>query len=487
MDKLRPIMFVGTGSDVGKSVVNAGFCRVFLQDGYLPAPFKAQNMSLNSYATPDGLEIGRAQAAQAEACGLACSVEMNPILLKPSGNLTSQVIVNGKPCGNATAKSYFRGNFRQDLFERVLTAYHKLEQKHNPIVIEGAGSISELNLKDKDIVNMRVAVATRAATYLVTDIDRGGVFASVYGSIMLLPPEERACIKGVIINKFRGDISLFDEGKKIIKELTGIPVVGVLPYAPEIYIEQEDSVVLERLQTKSKEGKINIGVVRHKLFSNFTDFDMLSQIPEINLYFSEDPMEIAKADIIIIPGSKNTIADLERMHENGMAEVILKHHKAGKSLYGICGGYQMMGRSIQDPHHIEGDQEYTNGLGILPVDTIISTEKSTKSCTFSFMNESIHGTGYEIHMGVTKTDKPLLRTSHNEEDGYILNSRTWGTYLHGILDNASVINRIIQEIDPNFHTDIDYKAKKEKGFNALADLIRTHVDMDYIYQTMKQE
>lgn len=240
-------MFVGTGSDVGKSVVNTGFCRLFVQDGYHPAPFKSQNMSLNSYATPDGLEIGRAQAAQAEACGLPCMVEMNPILLKPTTHQVSQVVLMGKPVGNKSAREFFRSDDRELLFDEVMRAYRRLSEKYSPMVIEGAGSISEMNLWDKDIVNMRVAMTTGAATYLVADIDRGGVFASVYGSIMLLPPEQRRCIKGVVINKFRGDQSLFEEGKKIIRDLTGVPVVGVLPYFDGVFIEQEDGVILERV------------------------------------------------------------------------------------------------------------------------------------------------------------------------------------------------------------------------------------------------
>ncbi|MDF1547445.1 MAG: cobyric acid synthase, partial [Bacteroidales bacterium] len=254
-------MFVGTGSDVGKSIINAAFCRIFKQDGYSPAPFKAQNMSLNSFATHDGLEIGRAQAVQAEAAGIPCSVEMNPILLKPTSNMNAQVVLNGKPIGNKSAQEYFLGSDREFLFSEAMKAFSKLEAKFNPIVIEGAGSISEINLRDKDITNMRVAIEKNADVYLVADIDRGGVFASVYGTIMLLTPEERKQIKGIIINKFRGDIKLFEEGRKMMEALCNVPVVGIFPYYTDIIIEDEDSVVLDKKIRKKAEGKVNIAVV----------------------------------------------------------------------------------------------------------------------------------------------------------------------------------------------------------------------------------
>ncbi len=277
MKKLRPVMFVGTGSDVGKSVINAAFCRIFKQDGYQPAPFKAQNMSLNSYATPNGLEIGRAQAVQAEACGIDCSVEMNPVLLKPTSNQSSQIVLNGKPIGNQTALEYFMQTDRDMLFAEAMKSWYKLAEKYNPIVIEGAGSISEINLWEKDITNMRVALETNAATYLIADIDKGGIFGSIYGTMQLLPQNERELIKGFIINKFRGDISLFTEGKKMLEELTGIPIVGIIPYYRDIFIDDEDSVVLDKKQAISSDNKINIVVVLLKHMSNFTDFNVLER------------------------------------------------------------------------------------------------------------------------------------------------------------------------------------------------------------------
>lgn len=485
MEKLRPIMFVGTGSDVGKSVINTGICRIFKQDGYRPAPFKAQNMSLNSYVTFDGREIGRAQAVQAEACGIDCMVEMNPVLLKPTGEQMSQVILNGRPIKNVSAREYFRTTDREELFAEVKRGFNRLSEQYNPIVIEGAGSISELNLKDKDIVNMKVAVETQAATYLIADIDRGGVFASLYGSIMLLTPEERAVVKGIIINKFRGDVTLFEEGKNIIESLTGVPVVGIVPYANDINIEQEDGVVLDDFNFKALPSFINIGVPRLKHISNFTDFSLISKIPNLNVFFTRDPHELEKSDIIILPGTKNTISDAIYLLDTGMKESILKHHKEGKPVYGICGGYQLMGIRINDPERIEGETTHADGLGILPVETTLTKEKKTRRCFFKFHNSDAEGEGYEIHMGHTDSSSPLLILDNGDTDGYFLNNRTWGTYVHGILDNPSVINSIIREIDSNFHTAQNYKQLKEESYNDLANLLRKHLDIDYIYKSLK--
>ena len=486
MQKLRPIMFVGTGSDVGKSVINTGFCRIFLQDGYTPAPFKAQNMSLNSYATKDNLEIGRAQAVQAEACGIDCLVEMNPVLLKPNNNLTSQVVLNGKPAGNKSASEYFNETDRNALFEEVMQAFNRLAAQYNPIVIEGAGSISEINLWDKDIVNMRVALRTKAATFLVADIDRGGVFASVYGTMQLLPPEERDSIKGIIINKFRGDIKLFENGKKILEELTGKPVVGIVPYCQGLFIEQEDGVVIEQKKWDYEPGKINIGVVLLKHLSNFTDFNMLEQTPGVNLYYTDNPETLSRADIIIIPGSKNTLSDLKILKQKQLANAIVSHHNARKPVYGICGGYQMMGDEVRDPDGIEGNISSLPGLGILPVTTTLESGKQTRQCTFSFIeNDIVEGEGYEIHAGHTPSSRPLCRMNNGETDGYYLNSRTWGTYIHGIFDNASVINLVLREVDPRFNSAVNYKSRKEEGYNQLADVIRENVDMEYVYQCLK--
>lgn len=483
--RLRPIMFVGTGSDVGKSVVNTGFCRLFVQDGYHPAPFKSQNMSLNSYATPDGLEIGRAQAAQAEACGLPCMVEMNPILLKPTTHQVSQVVLMGKPVGNKSAREFFRSDDRELLFDEVMRAYRRLSEKYSPMVIEGAGSISEMNLWDKDIVNMRVAMTTGAATYLVADIDRGGVFASVYGSIMLLPPEQRRCIKGVVINKFRGDQSLFEEGKKIIRDLTGVPVVGVLPYFDGVFIEQEDGVILEKSHTAPVDGLFNIGVVRLPHISNFTDFNMLAAVEGVHLFFSDSSSILSRADMIIIPGSKNTIADLLFVRSSGIETLLQAHHAKGKPLYGICGGYQMLGEWVHDPEGIEGTPQSVPGLGILPVSTTLAHGKTTVQCKFEMTGYNAHGEAYEIHSGITETNSPLCLLEDGRVDGYYLNEKTWGTYLHGILDNADVLRRILKDYLPDTDMPKSYRQLKEEGYDRLAQWIRDNVDMEYIYSTLR--
>ncbi len=485
--KLRPIMFVGTGSDVGKSIINAAFCRIFLQDNYKPAPFKAQNMSLNSYATPDGFEIGRAQAVQAEACGIDCRMEMNPILLKPTSDLTSQLILNGKPIGNRSASEYFLQTDREMLFGEAMKAYQKLAAEFDPIVIEGAGSISEMNLWQKDITNMRIALETNAITYLIADIDRGGVFGSVYGTIKLLPKKERKLIKGIIINKFRGDIDLFEEGKIIIEELTGIPVVGIIPYYRDIYIDDEDSVVLDKKHSIFSKDKINIVVVLLKHMSNFTDFNVLERIPEVHLFYTNSIDDIINADIVILPGSKNTISDLLHLRKTGLAKAIITAYDQGKSVYGICGGFQMMGIEINDPHHIEGDIENIAGLGILPVKTTLTDQKVTVQCNFTFLHSTVKCKGYEIHMGETGADtpSPLCKIINGDVDGYYSNPKTWGTYIHGIFDNMTVIKTIIETAGVKEPVGFNIEEFKEAQYNRLAELVRNNSEMEYIYKTLE--
>ena len=490
--RLRPVMFVGTGSDVGKSVINAAFCRIFKQDGYQPAPFKAQNMSLNSYATPEGLEIGRAQAVQAEACGIPCRADMNPVLLKPTNHTSSQVVLNGKPIGNQSANQYFNETDRVELFDQAMAAANRLMDEFNPLVIEGAGSISEMNLWDRDITNMRVAETLNAPTFLIADIDRGGVFASVYGSIKLLPEAQRKLIKGVIINKFRGDIALFEDGRKMLEEISGVPVVGVIPYFVDIHIEQEDSVVLEHRTENSKEGKVSIAVVLLRHMSNFTDFNRLELHPEVNLFYAAHPDELKEAVIVLLPGSKNTIDDLNYLRRSGMAKAVLQHHHAGKSVYGICGGYQMMGLSVEDPLGMEGDIAAVPGLGILPVRNILTEEKKTEACSFSFLGSEADCEGYEIHMGETLSDvgHPLCRTDKGDDDGYFLSPKTFGTYLHGFFDNARTIEYILRQV-PGYGTKeattTDYTAFKNEQYDKLAAHVRCNVDMEYIYKTMHND
>ena len=488
-------MFVGTGSDVGKSIIATGFCRIFLQDGYHPAPFKAQNMSLNSYATPDGLEIGRAQAVQAEAAGIPCHTDMNPILLKPQSDHTSQVVLNGKPVGNQSAGSYFRQEGREELRREVHAAFDRLAAKYSPIVMEGAGSVSEMNLRKIDLVNMPMAMYAKADVILVADIDRGGVFASVYGSIMLMTEEERKHVKGIIINKFRGDIELFKEGVKIIEDLCHVPVLGVVPYFTDIHIEEEDSVALsqrtkvEGLRTKVKglrtkvkgqrskvEGqrtKVNIAVVLLRHMSNFTDFDVLEQDERVHLYYTNNPADIEEADIIILPGSKSTIDDLYHLRRNGMAEAIVKARRRGITVLGICGGYQMMGQSVEDPDGIEGDITNMPGLGLLPIHTTITKEKTTRQVIFEFNGRKCQG--YEIHQGVSDTDEAILMT-----DCCI------GTYIHGILDNAPFVDYLLRPYADKVNTEesFDYQAFKEQQYDRLADYLRRYVDIPAVYRIL---
>lgn len=491
---LKPLMLAGTGSDVGKSIIATALCRILLQDGYRPAPFKAQNMALNSFATPEGLEIGRAQATQAEAAGIPCHTDMNPLLLKPTSDKICQVILNGKPIGNQHAITYFRKEGREHWRQAVQEAFDRLQARYNPIVMEGAGSISEINLREIDLVNLPMAHYAGAAVILVADIDRGGVFASVYGSIQLLTPEERPLIKGILINKFRGDIRLFEPGIRMLEELCGIPVVGVVPYYKDIYIEEEDSVALNTKQTQAMQGKVNVAVILLRHLSNFTDFKSLEQDPRVHLYYTNNIAEIEKADIILLPGSKNTIDDLYELRRNGVAQRIIQSHKAGATVIGICGGYQMMGIDIRDPQQLEGDTERLPGLGLLPVTTLIEEEKVTRQVHFRFLpspQESVCS-GYEIHMGRTlplegAPDAPVNEIASGQADGYFASPRCFGTYIHGILDNAAVVDHLLQPFtDKRIRNSFDYAAFKEEQYNKLADHVRSHVDIPMIYRIMKE-
>ena len=487
---LHPLMLAGTGSDVGKSIIAAAFCRIFLQDGYHPAPFKAQNMALNSYATPEGLEIGRAQAVQAEAAGVPCHTDMNPLLLKPSSDHTSQVVLNGRPIGNRNAYEYFRREGREELRKEVHAAFDRLAARYNPVVMEGAGSISEINLRDSDLVNLPMAMHAGADVILVADIDRGGVFASVYGSVMLLRPEERKHIKGILINKFRGDIRLFESGVKMLEDLCGVPVVGVVPYYKDIYIEEEDSVMLQTKNIRAGQGKVNVAVVLLRHLSNFTDFNVLERDPRVHLFYTNNTDELMKADIILLPGSKSTLSDLYELRRNGVAQAIVRAHREGATVMGICGGYQLMGRKVCDPDHVEGEIERLPGLGLLPVSTRMQGEKVTRQVRFRFLEDSAVCEGYEIHMGTTTplADVPVSPLNHladGREDGYFVDRTCMGTYVHGILDNPSVIDYLLEPFaDKLKETAFDYKAFKEEQYDKLAAHVRKHVDLPLIYQIL---
>ena len=487
---LHPLMLAGTGSDVGKSIIAAAFCRIFLQDGYHPAPFKAQNMALNSYATPEGLEIGRAQAVQAEAAGVPCHTDMNPLLLKPSSDHTSQVVLNGRPIGNRNAYEYFRREGREELRKEVHAAFDRLAARYNPVVMEGAGSISEINLRDSDLVNLPMAMHAGADVILVADIDRGGVFASVYGSVMLLRPEERKHIKGILINKFRGDIRLFESGVKMLEDLCGVPVVGVVPYYKDIYIEEEDSVMLQTKNIRAGQGKVNIAVVLLRHLSNFTDFNVLERDPRVHLFYTNNTDELMKADIILLPGSKSTLSDLYELRRNGVAQAIVRAHREGATVMGICGGYQLMGQEVCDPDHVEGEIERLPGLGLLPVSTRMQGEKITRQVRFHFLEGSETCEGYEIHMGTTTPladvpASPLNHLADGREDGYFADRTCMGTSVHGILDTPSVIDYLLEPFaDKLKETTFDYKAFKEEQYDKLAAHVRKHVDLPLIYQIL---
>lgn len=488
MKHLSPIMLAGTGSDVGKSLIATALCRIFKQDGYCPAPFKAQNMALNSYATPDGLEIGRAQAVQAEAAGVACMVEMNPILLKPSGQHTSQVVLNGKPCGNRDAYSYFRKDGKAQLRAIAHKAFDRLACDFNPIVMEGAGSISELNLRDGDIVNMSMARYADAKVILVADIDRGGVFASAYGSIMLQTPEDRRRIKGIIINKFRGDLRLFEDGRKIMEDICGVPVLGVVPMASHIHIDEEDSVALDKKGSHAASGKINAAVVLLRHISNFTDFNVIERHPLVNLFYATAPEDLDDADIVILPGSKNTIADLIEIRKSGMAKAICRARQEGKTVMGICGGYQMMGESVSDPCGVEGPIECLPGLGLLPIKTEMTAAKTTRQVEFRFMDDSRICRGYEIHMGQTSTPNPFLTLADGSHEGCMADARCFGSYVHGMLDNEAVIDFILKPfVAAGSKVDFDAEKFRNEQYDLLADWLREHIDIKQLYKIMESD
>lgn len=481
-ERLHPVMLVGTGSDVGKSVIATALCRIFLQDGYSPAPFKAQNMALNSYATPEGLEIGRAQAVQAEAAGVPCHTDMNPLLLKPNSEHTTQVVLNGKPIGNRSAYDYFRKEGREELRQEVHAAFDRLSMKYNPIVMEGAGSVSEINLRESDLVNMPMARHADADVILVADIDRGGVFASCYGSIMLQLPEDKQRIKGIIINKFRGDIRLFEKGRQMLEDICGVPVLGVVPMFRDIIIEEEDSVQLEQKHRSLIDGKVNIAVVLLRHMSNFTDFDVLERDPRVNLFYTNNTQDLEKADIIILPGTKSTLDDLYELRRNGVAQSIIRAHKNGTRVIGICGGFQMLGQTVSDPQGIEGSLPMLPGLGLLNMDTVMTADKTTKQVEFEFDGKPCKG--YEIHQG-----KSTLKTGEDiDEVKVVQEGKCLGTYVHGILDNEVMIDFILKDKESatmKEEATMSIEEFKEKQYDMLAEHVRKHVDIEQLYKILK--
>lgn len=492
----KAIMIQGTMSNAGKSLVCAGLCRIFRQDGYRVAPFKSQNMALNSFITDEGLEMGRAQVVQAEACGIAPSVRMNPILLKPVTNIGSQVIVNGEVLGNMSAKEYFA--MKSSLIPHIMHAYNSLAEENDIIVIEGAGSPAEINLKEDDIVNMGMARLAKAPVLLVGDIDRGGVFAQLYGTLALLEENERSMVKATVINKFRGDISLLSKGLNMLEELTEKPVAGVIPYL-SADIEDEDSLA-ERLTRRTLGAIINIAVIRLPRLSNFTDFAAFEATRGVGVRYVSSAKELGSPDMVILPGTKSTISDLKWLRECGLEAAIKKLASQGVVVFGLCGGYQMLGSRIVDPEGVEGGGEI-EGINLLPVQTEFASEKRRSRTTARvLMAEGTLATlsgaeldGYEIHMGQTVLSegaKPLVRLESGAMDGCVLGN-VYGSYLHGFFDSAAcreaVLSSLCEKKGVSLKTEaFDLKAYKESQYDLLAKGIRESLDMKLIYRILEE-
>lgn len=507
--KAKCIMVQGTASSVGKSLITAGLCRIFKQDGYAVAPFKSQNMALNSFITSKGHEMGRAQVVQAEAAGIEPDVSMNPILLKPTTDQKAQVILNGTVHGNMSAAEYHA--YKPKLAGMVRETYEKLAEEHDVIVIEGAGSPAEINLRENDLVNMGMAEIADAPVILVGDIDRGGVFASVAGTIMLLSEAEKARVKGVIINKFRGDVEILKPGLKMLEDIIHIPVLGVLPYT-KLNIDDEDSLS-ERLSGKpAGDGEdVRIAVVRLPHISNYTDFNIFEQMQGVGIRYIEDPSGLGQPDLIFLPGSKNTIEDMLFLRESGFEAVIRKLHREGTAVFGICGGYQMLGKHISDPYLTESSVPEIQGMGLLDIHTVFNRKKVTTQVEAVIINADgvLAGTrdavvrGYEIHMGKTVYGEECMPFVANRkvlgQDCNVVSGvrnkegNVLGSYIHGIFDNieftSALVNRLrckkgLEELQ--FEGLQQYELKQQQ-YDRLAGMLREHLDMDWVYGILNGE
>ena len=484
----KNIMIQGTMSNAGKSLLAAGLCRIFKQDGYRVAPFKSQNMALNSFITKTGAEMGRAQVVQAEAAGIEPDVRMNPILLKPTTDVGSQVIVNGQVQGNMRAMEYYRR--KREFIPAVMEAYNALDREYDIIVIEGAGSPAEINLKATDIVNMGLAELVDAPVLLVGDIDRGGVFAQLYGTIALLEPQEQQRIKGTIVNKFRGDRAILQPGIDILEKICGVPVAGVIPYT-HVDIDDEDSLST-RLHTGDGRKDIDIAVVKLPRISNFTDLSPLERFESVSVRYIERPDQLHQPDMILLPGTKSTIADLLWLRQSGLEAAICQQAARGCIVFGICGGYQMLGASVRDPMGVEaaGVTEI-KGMGLLPMDTVFQGEKVQQqtSGVFGEIPGALHSlsgmgyTGYEIHMGRSRQQLAPLVNQGN----------VYGSYIHGIFDGAGIAQAVIGDlaarkgIDPGTLTVFDPERYKQEQYDKLADAVRGGLDMDFVYRVLNRE
>ena len=505
-DMAKTIMIQGTMSNAGKSLLAAGLCRIFKQDGYRVAPFKAQNMALNSFITEDGLEMGRAQVMQAEAAGIKPSVYMNPILLKPTNDVGSQVIVNGEVLGNMGAREYFA--YKKQLKPKVKEAFDHLASQYDIIVIEGAGSPAEINLKEDDLVNMGMAKMAASPVLLVGDIDRGGVFAQLVGTVMLLTEEEKKMVKGLVINKFRGDKTILDPGISMLEELAHIPVVGVAPYM-QLELDDEDSLT-ERFSRSQEVGLVDLAVIRLPRISNFTDFNPFENLEGVSLRYVRNVSELKDPDMILLPGTKNTMEDLLWMRQNGLEAAILKKAAKGTAIFGICGGFQMLGDTLKDPMGVEAGGEI-KGMGLLPMDTVFEGEKTRTRVSGQFkamsgVLEALEGvelSGYEIHMGDTTLKEGCKRASEIENhakehktqgikpDG-ACRDNIYGTYVHGVFDREDVVRTIIMALGEKKGLDmsriqaVDFAALKEQEYDKLAEGLRRHLNMDKIYEILNK-
>lgn len=490
-------MIQGTMSNAGKSLLAAGLCRIMRQDGYRVAPFKSQNMALNSFVTDEGLEMGRAQVMQAEAAGIQPMVCMNPILLKPTDHTGSQVIVNGEVLGNMSAREYF--SYKKQLVPQIRQAFRKLEEHADIIVIEGAGSPAEINLRENDIVNMGMAELVDAPVLLVGDIDRGGVFAQLLGTLMLLTEEERARVKGLVINKFRGDKSILDSGIVMLEERGGVPVAGVVPYM-ELMLEDEDSLT-ERFEKRAA-GAIDIAVIRYPRISNFTDFNVFEQMRSVSVRYVACVEELGRPDMILLPGSKNTMGDLLWMRQNGL-EAAVKRLAGQIPVWGVCGGYQMLGERITDPKGVETGGSL-RGMELLPVETELTKQKIRSQAEGRinklegafFALSGLPYAGYEIHMGQTRRTDQGGGTAGAGETGeavvYDSHKNVYGTYMHGIFDTGGVAAAIVEALAEKKGICIesgayeDYQSLKEKQYDKLADTLREYLNMEEIYGMLRE-
>ncbi|QSX06340.1 cobyric acid synthase [Sedimentibacter sp. zth1] len=499
----KVIMVQGTTSNAGKSIVTAALCRIFKQDGYKVAPFKSQNMALNSYITKDGLEMGRAQVMQAEAAGIEPDVRMNPILLKPTGDKGSQVILNGSVLGDMSAKDYYKQ--KTMLIPHILKSYNSLAEENDVIVIEGAGSPAEINLRENDIVNMGMAELVDAPVILVGDIDRGGVFASIAGTLLLLTDDEKKRVKGTVINKFRGDVDILKPGLDMLEDITHVGVLGVIPYM-KLQIDDEDSLS-ERLDNKNELKLIDIAVIKLPRLSNFTDFNVFEMFNGVSVRYVSNVHDLCDPDMVILPGTKNTIEDLKWLRQSGLEAKIQRFAHQGKPVFGICGGYQMLGDKIYDPESVESGGEI-RGLGLLNTETTFYQEKIRTQVKGKFKEinglynylSNIEFEGYEIHMGDTNTQNVEPLSSINvisdtlankvKNDG-VVNKNVAGSYIHGIFDNSNVANAIVEMLydrkglNKEELEGFDINQFKNSQYDLLADTVRKSLDMDKIYAIIK--